>query len=149
MRIILTMLTLLIAGCSTFQRAGIPLQPSVAKFNDHLRWKRYDAAARLITSEEQSTFYEALAEVEKALDIQDIEVRHVSVQETNPIKARVIVRAETTKLPSTIVQTVTQTQIWEHRPNGWVIINIEPNWFPEAKSNKSKVANISSPSLKD
>ena len=84
----------LAVGCSTFQQAGIPLQPSVAKFNDHLRWKRYDAAARLITSEEQPTFYEALSEVEETLDIQNIEVRHVAVLETEPLETRVIVRSE-------------------------------------------------------
>ena len=149
MRIILITLTLLAVGCSTFQQAGIPLQPSVAKFNDHLRWKRYDAAARLITSEEQPTFYEALSEVEETLDIQNIEVRHVAVLETEPLRARVIVRSEATKLPSTIVKTVTQTQIWEHRATGWVLVDIEPSWLPEPKASKPKVANIDSTSLKD
>ena len=146
---ILLILTLFAVGCSTFQQAGIPLQPSVAKFNDHLRWKRYDAAARLITSEEQATFYEALAEVEETLDIQNIEIRHVSVQHTDPVKARVIVRSETTNLPSTIVRTVTQTQIWEHRQGGWVLVGVEPSWLPKAKRTKAKVANVGSPSLKD
>lgn len=149
MRMLLITLTLLAVGCSTFQQAGIPLQPSVAKFNDHLRWKRYDAAARLITSEEQATFYEALAEVEETLDIQNIEVRHVSIQSTDPVKARVIVRSETTNLPSTIVKTVTQTQIWEHRPGGWVLVGVEPTWLPKAKATTAKVANVDSASLKD
>ena len=128
--VILVFIILLSAGCSTFQRAGIPLQPTVTKFNDHLRWKRYDAAARLITSEEQSTFYEALSNVEETLDIQNIEVRHVSVQHTEPVKARVIIRSQSTQLPSTIVKTVTQTQIWEHRGEGWILIDIEPSWLP-------------------
>ena len=149
MRTILLIILTLTAGCSTFQRAGLPLQPSVTKFNDHLRWKRYDAAARLITPEQQTTFYEALADVEETLDIQNMEVRHVSVQHTEPVKARVIVRSESTQLPSTIVRTTTQTQIGEHRPEGWVIVDIEPGWLPQDKSKKPTLANISSATLKD
>ena len=77
-------------------KSGHPFAAYRRKFNDHLRWKRYDAAARLITPEEQSTFYEALSDVEETLDIQNIEVRHVSVQHTEPVKARVIVRSQST-----------------------------------------------------
>ena len=143
MRSVILVLILLSAGCSTFQRAGIPLQPTVAKFNDHLRWKRYDAAARLITPEEQSTFYEALSDVEETLDIQNIEVRHVSVQHTEPVKARVIVRSQSTQLPSTIVKTVTQTQIWEHRGQGWILIEVEPDWLPSSTTKRTDKVQIS------
>ena len=125
------------------------MQPSVAKFNDHLRWKRYDAAARLISAEEQTAFYEMLSEVEETLDIQSIEVRHVAVLQTEPLRARVMVRSKATQLPSTIVKTVTQTQVWEHRPTGWVVVDIKPSWLPEPKSNKPKVANIDSTPFRD
>ena len=132
MRILALILTFSLGACATLQQSSVPLQPSVTKFNDHLRWKRYDLAARLISPEQQATFYEELSDTEDVLDIQNIEVRHVSILHTKPLRARVLVRSESTTLPSTIVKTLSQTQIWERRPQGWILMDTEPSWFPNA-----------------
>ena len=104
--------------------AGESLRASVGTYNQSIRWKRYNTAARFLAADKRADFLEQYLSVEDDLHVQSFEVRSVSTyeREGNQV-ADVILVAEAYLLPSTVVRKTTIVQTWQFQNGGWELVD--------------------------
>ena len=92
-------------------------------YNQSLRWKRYNTAARFLAPDKRADFLEQYLSAEDDLHVQSVEVRSVNTYERDGDKvADVVLIAEAYLLPSTVVKKTTIVQTWKHQNGGWELI---------------------------
>jgi len=96
------------------------------RFNQDMRWKRFDQAARYLEPQQQTEFLKRYMERERDLFIQLMEVRTVSrFEHHEEAFANVMVVTESYLLPSTIIKKLTQIQKWKKLENGhWILVEL-------------------------
>ena len=95
-------------------------------FNQNMRWKKFDQAARYLEPQQQADFLNRYMEREQDLFIQLMEVRTVSKFEHHQAAfANVMVITESYLLPSTIIKKLTQIQKWKKLEDGhWILVEL-------------------------
>ena len=103
---------------------GESLRASVGTYNQSIRWKRYNTAARFLAPEKRAKFLEQYLMVEDDLHVQSVEVRSVnSYEKEGERRADVVLIAEAYLLPSTVVKKTTIVQTWRFQRGGWELID--------------------------
>lgn len=128
-----TVLLLITTACATGGAAGgsDDLRTVVGAYNEHLRWKRFPAAARFLKPESQAPFLSRYLTAEDDLFVEALEVRAVTfgTDELTP-SADVTVVATAYVLPSTVLEKVVMTQHWELVDKQWVLITTDRELVP-------------------
>jgi len=116
----LLMIFLTLVSCATPYSNRKNLRQTVAAFYDDLRWKRFDNAAQRLPEEKQETFLQYCLDTENDLSIDSLEIRSIILHNKNQT-AQVILQAEYTLLPSTVVQKRRLAQRWKRDGNAWYL----------------------------
>jgi hypothetical protein len=119
MRTIL-LLTILLAAC-TPPKSGDTLSESIRRYNEGVRWQRFEVAAIHVPAAERSQFVDEADQRSKDLKITDYEV--VKVDQKNDKVAEVQVKLEWYKDSEGTVRETQAKQTWERHGKTWLIVD--------------------------
>jgi hypothetical protein len=114
------LLTVLLAAC-TPPKAGDTLAESIRRYNEGVRWERFEVAAIHVPAAERSQFVDEADQRAKDLKITDYEV--VRVEQKNDKVAEVQVKVEWYKDSEGTVRETQATQTWERHGKTWLIVD--------------------------
>lgn len=120
------------------------LRESVNLFNESLRWKRFESAAKMVDPASQDHFLKDLMDAEDELFIYTMDIRSVEVKDEKDVTkkdtddkpvptATVRVLAESYVLPSTVLKKEFLVQTWEERHGKWYVVDGFSELLPEKK----------------
>ena len=123
MRLLHTCLLGVIFACAAQSSQQDTLREVVTQFNENLRWKRFDDAAKVMPQAEQAAFLQRSLADEELLAIHQLEIRALALDTSKESPtAEVKVLVEYNLLPSTVVKKKLVTEKWEQRGRAWFIV---------------------------
>ena len=121
---VLATLGLACAGPGGLRGREGALQASSERFNEALRWQRFDLCERLLAPELTTSFATRFVARETELRLTDVQVLGVTWEEDRSA-ATVRLRIRFTLLPSITERVATVDQRWEDRQAGWLLARMK------------------------
>lgn len=120
---IIATLTTALSGCmGGYQAPAEKLENSVYRYNDAVRWQRYEVASGYLPVDRREDYVQTQREAGDDLKILEYEIDQVR-QTTENAEAEVIVRFTWLRNPSNIVQRTTIRQTWRYgEDKTWLMV---------------------------
>jgi hypothetical protein len=116
----LVVVALAASGCSNPQQARGNLGYSVQTYHQHMRWRRYQQAAKFLIPEDRNAFLGRYDELGDDFKVVSVEVRHVEV-EPDGLSASSEVVVEWLKEPDMKVHKEKWSQTWVLVEKIWLL----------------------------
>lgn len=125
-------------GCGGYKSPGEKLQESVLRYNDAMRWRRFEVASEYLPTAKREDFMDRQREQADRIRILEYDIDDVHQTVPNE-KAEVVVKVKWLVSPSNIVQTIRVRQNWDY--------TAEKQWQLESAEEVKKKAKPAGPAI--